>query len=234
VFKLYIRQLNATLVPALLLLVGLLSLPFQASAEIITGEVVAIADGDTLTLLTASKQQIKIRLAEIDTPESRQPYGQKAKQALADLTFRKQVVADIASVDRYGRSIARISVNGVDVNRALVESGAAWVYRAYNHDKSMLQVEAEARKAKRGLWALPESERVAPWDWRKGTKSQIAQPYAGRPVLVAATAGQFSCSPRKTCGQMSSCAEARYHLEQCGNGRLDRDNDGIPCESICP
>ncbi len=199
-----------------------------------TGEVISISDGDTLTLLTPTKQQIKVRLAEIDAPESRQPFGQKAKQALADLTFRKQVVADIHSTDRYGRSIARISVNGVDVNRALVESGAAWVYRAYNRDKSLLQAEAEARAAKRGLWALPESERVAPWDWRKVTKSQIAQPYAGKAVLVAATASQFSCSPRKTCGQMSSCAEARYHLEQCGNGRLDRDNDGIPCESICP
>ncbi|WP_312146033.1 MULTISPECIES: thermonuclease family protein [Stutzerimonas stutzeri subgroup] len=217
-----------------LLLLATLALVAPAWAEVITGEVVAIADGDTLTLLTPAKQQIKIRLAEIDTPESRQPYGQKAKQALADLTFRKRVTADIESVDRYGRSIARISVNGVDVNRALVKAGAAWVYRAYNRDKSLLQVEAEARKAKRGLWALPESERVAPWDWRKGTKSQVAQPYAGKPVLVAATSGQFSCSPRKTCGQMSSCTEARYHLEQCGNGRLDRDNDGIPCESICP
>lgn len=219
---------------AAFLLLATLALAAPAWAEVITGEVVAIADGDTLTLLTSAKQQIKIRLAEIDTPESRQPYGQKAKQALADLTFRKQVTADVESIDRYGRSIARISVNGVDVNRALVESGAALVYRTYNRDKSLLKVEAEARKAKRGLWALPESERVAPWDWRKGTKSQIAQPYAGKPVLVAATAGQFNCSPRKTCGQMSSCAEARYHLEQCGNGRLDQDNDGIPCESICP
>lgn len=219
---------------AALLLLATLALAAPAWAEVITGEVVAIADGDTLTLLTSAKQQIKIRLAEIDTPESRQPYGQKAKQALADLTFRKQVTADVESVDRYGRSIAWISVNGVDVNRALVEAGAAWVYRTYNRDKSLLQAEAEARAAKRGLWALPESESVAPWDWRKGTKSQIAQPYAGKPVLVAATAGEFSCSPRKTCGQMSSCAEARYHLEQCGNGRLDRDNDGIPCQSICP
>ena len=43
----------------------------------------------------------------------------------------------------------------------------------------------------------------------------------------------FSCGPRKTCGQMSSCAEARFHFIQCGNGRLDGDNDGIPCEVIC-
>lgn len=212
---------------------ALLAAP-SAFAELIRGEVVAISDGDTLTLLTAQKKQVKVRLAEIDTPEKAQPYGQKARQALADMTFRKQATVDVQTVDRYGRSVGLVSVGGTDVNRALVESGAAWVYRAYNKDKSLLQVEASARVARRGLWALPEAERVAPWEWRKGTKSQITQPYAGKPVLVAATSGQFSCSPRKTCGQMSSCAEARYHLEQCGNGRLDRDNDGIPCESICP
>lgn len=215
------------------LFILLLSSVTPALAETIAGQVIAIADGDTLTLLTADKRQVKIRLAEIDTPESHQPYGQKAKQALADLTFRKRAAADIESVDRYGRSIARITVDGVDVNRALVESGAAWVYRAYNKDQSLLHLEAEARRAKRGLWGLSEAERVAPWEWRKGTKSPIAQPYAGKPVLVAAKASQFSCTPRKNCGQMTSCAEARYHLEQCGNGRLDRDKDGIPCESIC-
>ncbi len=231
-FKLYTRWVTATLASVLFLVVTL-GLASPACAETITGQVVAISDGDTLTLLTESKQQVKIRLAEIDTPESRQPYGQKAKQALSDLTFRKLIVADIDSIDRYGRSIARISVNGLDVNRALVESGSAWVYRAYNRDKSLLQAEAQARIAKRGLWALPESERAAPWDWRKGTKRQLAEPYAGKPAVVAATTSQFNCSPRKTCGQMISCAEARYHLAQCGNGRLDRDNDGVPCEAIC-
>jgi len=89
---------------AAFLLLATLALAAPAWAEVITGEVVAIADGDTLTLLTSAKQQIKIRLTEIDTPESRQPYGQKAKQALADLTFRKQVTADVESIDRYGRS----------------------------------------------------------------------------------------------------------------------------------
>lgn len=213
---------------------ALLAAP-SAFAELIRGEVVAISDGDTLTLLTAQKKQVKVRLAEIDTPEKAQPYGQKARQALADMTFRKQATVDVQTVDRYGRSVGLVSVGGTDVNRALVESGAAWVYRAYNKDKSLLQVEASARAARRGLWALPEAERVAPWEWRRnGTKRATTQTKPGAAILaVKDSAGQFSCSPRKACTQMSSCSEARYHLEQCGNRRLDRDNDGIPCEKIC-
>ncbi len=203
-----------------------------AHAAEINGRVVGVSDGDTLTLLTAEKQQIKVRLSSIDTPEKAQPYGQKSRQALADLTFQKQAVLDVQDRDRYGRTVARVHVDGVDVNRKLVESGAAWVYRQYNRDQSLLQAEAEAKAAKRGLWALPEAERMPPWEWRRGGQLATSNP---RPVLVAdnSDASGFSCSVRKNCGQMSSCAEARYHLETCGNGRLDRDNDGVPCETLC-
>ncbi len=204
-----------------------------AVAGTLVGKVVAIADGDTLTLLTAERQQIKVRLAEIDTPERSQPYGKRARQALSDLAFGQQATVESNEKDRYGRVIGRVYVNGVDINRELVSSGAAWVYRQYNRDKSLLAVEADARVAKRGLWSLPEAERIAPWDWRKGTKAPAIKPYGGAPLVAAANDGQYSCSPRKTCGQMSSCAEARFQLEQCGNSRLDRDKDGIPCESLC-
>lgn len=216
----------------LLLACATLFIVTVVNATEIVGRVVGIGDGDTLTLLTADKQQVKVRLAEIDTPEKAQPYGQKARQALADLTFQKQVVLVVQDRDRYGRTVARVSVDGVDVNRKLVESGAAWVYRQYNRDPSLLQVEAEAKEAKRGLWALPEAERMPPWEWRRGGQLAGSKP---KPILLSANSDSsgFSCSPRKTCGQMSSCAEARYHLETCGNGRLDRDNDGIPCESLC-
>ncbi|WP_439239084.1 excalibur calcium-binding domain-containing protein [Lonepinella sp. BR2919] len=45
---------------------------------------------------------------------------------------------------------------------------------------------------------------------------------------------ESSCDDgKRTCKDMDSCADARYHLEQCGMGKLDRDNDGVPCESIC-
>ncbi|WP_312958819.1 thermonuclease family protein [Stutzerimonas nitrititolerans] len=204
-------------------------------AETLTGKVVAIADGDTLTLLTESKQQLKIRLAEIDTPERAQPYGTRARQALSDLAFGKRTTIESQEQDRYGRIVGRVFVDGVDVNKELVRRGAAWVYRQYNRDRSLLAVEDEARKAKRGLWALPEAERVAPWDWRKGIKTGVVSTYNAAPLLAdVSKSAKYSCSPRKTCGQMTSCEEARFHLKQCGNRRLDRDNDGIPCESICP
>jgi endonuclease YncB( thermonuclease family) len=96
----------------------------------LTGKVVGVADGDTLTLLVpdgASFKQVRIRLAEIDTPESRQPYGQRAKQALSDLAFNQQARVVVQDTDRFGRTNGRVFVGGVDVNAELVKQGAAWV-----------------------------------------------------------------------------------------------------------
>jgi len=136
-------------------------------AENLSGMVVKIADGDTLTLLVAGNRQVKIRLAEIDTPESHQPYGQKAKQALAGLVFSKTITADVQTTDRYGRSVARVYAGTLDVNAELVRSGTAWVYRKYAKDPSLYELEEQAREKKRGLWALPENQRIPPWEWRK-------------------------------------------------------------------
>ena len=87
----------------LLCLIALAVLARQPVGTVITGEVVKIVDGDTLHVLTEAKEQVKIRLAEIDTPERKQPYYQKAKQALADRVFRKTVAVEIIDWDRYGR-----------------------------------------------------------------------------------------------------------------------------------
>jgi len=75
-------SINRLLLPLLLLFT------LSAQAETLEGKVVKIADGDTLTLLTSSNEQVKIRLAGIDTPERKQPFGNKAKQALAKLAFQ--------------------------------------------------------------------------------------------------------------------------------------------------
>jgi endonuclease YncB( thermonuclease family) len=90
-----------------------------------TGKIIGITDGDTLTLLTAENVQIKVRLAEIDTPEKRQPYGQRARQSLSDLAFGKQARVKVQAVDRYGHSVSKIYVGNVDVNREMVRQGAA-------------------------------------------------------------------------------------------------------------
>ena len=154
-------------------LCALLLLPLLAFTEEHNGRVVGVTDGDTLTLLVEGKRQIKVRLAEIDAPESRQPYGKRAKQELSDLAFNKEARVRVQDIDRYGRTVGRVFVGNVDVNAEMVRSGAAWVYRKYVKDASLFKLEDEARREKRGLWSLPESERVPPWEWRKNKHSYL-------------------------------------------------------------
>jgi endonuclease YncB( thermonuclease family) len=148
-------------------LVLLLALTSPVLADELRGQVVGITDGDTLTLLTPERREVKIRLAEIDTPESRQPYGTRARQALSDLAFQRDVRVEVQDTDRYGRTVGRIYAGRVDVNAEMVRRGAAWVYRRYSRDPSLLVLEEEARQARRGVWALPESQRMPPWEWRR-------------------------------------------------------------------
>lgn len=143
-----------------------------ATVETIIGKVVGVHDGDTLTMLDDSKTQIKIRLAEIDAPESRQPYGSRAKQELSELAFGRSAAVQVQDIDRYGRTVGRITVDGVDVNAEMVRRGAAWVYRKYAKDQSLFTIEEQARDAKAGLWALPEADRMPPWEWRKMSKAR--------------------------------------------------------------
>ena len=175
----------------------LLSAPTMSSE--LQGRVVSIADGDTFTLLAADKKQIRIRLAEIDTPESGQPYGNRAKQALSKLVFDKDVRIEVQTIDRYGRTVGRPYVGEVDVCAELVENGFAWAYRQYLRDSMLLELEKEAQDSNRGLWSLPEYERVAPWDWRQGKR----------------TATTISDPPKAfTCGSKTYCAKWRRAMRR--------------------
>lgn len=203
-----------------ILLTILIVLSLPASAATVTGEVVSITDGDTIVLLV-NREQIKIRLAEIDTPERGQPWGTRAKQALSERVFRKTVSVHVSDTDRYGRSIGKIWLDDRDINRELVAGGHAWVYRQYMSDITLLTDESEAREAGLGLWSLPNP--VAPWEWRRGSRS--APVANGKP--------DEECGSKRYCREMTSCKEARFYLQKCGLNRLDGDGDGIPCESIC-
>lgn len=133
----------------------LLLVIFPVSAETIhQGKVVRIVDGDTLVLLVDEKQH-KIRLSDIDTPERKQPFGTRAKQALSELAFGKQARVVEVTIDRYGRIVGRIYVDGLDVNRELVAEGFAWVYRKYSNDAELLKLEALAKQKGLGLWVDP-------------------------------------------------------------------------------
>nr|WP_255575263.1 thermonuclease family protein [Caldovatus aquaticus] len=170
-------------------------------------------------------------MAGIDAPESGQTYGSRARQALSALAFGRQARVVVQDTDSYGRAVGRVYVGSHDVNAEMVRLGAAWVYRQDNRDPSLLRLETEARAAQRGLWALPEAARTPPWEWRAAVR--------GGPSLPAATlaapsragpAGGFPCGAKRYCRETTSCAEARFHLERCGQTRLDGDRDGVPCE----
>jgi len=136
--------------------------------EIFVALVIAISDGDTLTVLHG-EQQVKIRLAEIDAPERKQPFGTRSRQALADLCFKVKATVRPLQKDRYGRTVARVECKGQDAGVAQVAEGMAWVYRAYAPAGSMLYaVEMDAKLGKKGLWADPAP--VAPWEWRRNKR----------------------------------------------------------------
>ena len=95
-------------------LLALLAAPLLAAEY--AGRVVGVPDG-------TSFKQVRVRLGEIDTPESKQPYGNRAKQALSDLAFNQQARVVVQDTDRYGRTVGRVYVGGVDVNAELVKQG---------------------------------------------------------------------------------------------------------------
>jgi len=150
---------------ALCALVGLL-----CAAQLYAGEfrVIAVSDGDTITVLSADKQQIKIRLAGIDAPESSQAFGNRAKQALAEKVGGKTIEVVEQSKDRYGRTVADLYVEGRWINLELVAEGWAWHYRQYSRDQRLADAEATARQAGLGLWA--DKDPVPPWGFRRGDR----------------------------------------------------------------
>jgi endonuclease YncB( thermonuclease family) len=136
-----------------------------AGVRELSGKVVAVHDGDTLTVLVASVQH-KIRLNGIDAPELGQNYGRRARQFLSDLCFGTIVTVRVVNVDRYGREVGDVVVGGVLANAELVRAGLAWHYKQYSKDPALAALEKEARAARRGLWV--DRNPTAPWDYRHG------------------------------------------------------------------
>lgn len=155
-----------------LLLCAALAIAHPAFASEIKGRVVGVSDGDTLTLLTAQKESIRIRLVEIDAPEKDQPFGQESKKSLSDLVFGKDVSIVWDKTDKYKRTLGRVYVGDTDVNLQQVKNGAAWAYTQYLTDDRIKQAENEARNTKAGLWALQADQIMPPWEWRKKTKNK--------------------------------------------------------------
>lgn len=192
-------------------------------------QIVGVSDGDTLTCLMSGNRQVKVRLHQIDAPEKGQDFGNAARQKLSSLVFNKVVKLKTQGTDRYGRTIAEVFINGQNINKEMVKTGYAWAYREYVKDNQYIVLENEAKAAYKGLWSQPNP--IKPSDFRRGTRANSTKPIP-TPVKQAQN-GHFSCSGKRFCREMTSCAEAKFYLNKCGVKRLDGDNDGIPCESIC-
>ncbi len=151
-----------------------------AYADTLTGRVVGIADGDTITVLDAERQQHKIRLKGIDAPEKAQPFGQRSKEKLSRLVFNKEVRVDWTKRDRYGRIVGKVWVQPadcpacpmtLDAGHAQITVGLAWWYRKYANeqppqDRGQYEFSEQEARAKRvGLWGDPAP--VPPWEWRR-------------------------------------------------------------------
>lgn len=202
-----------------LLVAGLLW-PLTVHATEFSGRVVGISDGDTLTVQTDGGRWVRVRLAGIDAPEHDQPYGTAATRSLAALALNRTVRVRKVAEDDYGRVVGVVVAGGRDLDAEQVRRGMAWVYRQYARSRRLYALEAEAKRARRGLWA--DSNPIPPWDWRHGGKTSTPSPSAS-----------FQCGAKRTCGEMASCEEARFYLDRCGVKRLDRDKDGVPCEALC-
>ena len=124
-------------------------------AEDFTGKVVGITDGDTIRVMHNGAPE-RIRLWGIDCPESKQPFGTRAKQFTGDLAFGQTVIVRVRDVDRYKRTVAEIILpDGRNLNQELVRAGLAWWFERYARRELILRdLEQEARAARRGLGAV--------------------------------------------------------------------------------
>ena len=125
--------------------------------------VTGVADGDTL-YASIDGHSVRIRLAQIDAPEKAQAFGRRSEHSPRELVGKRQVELAWKSLDRYGRPVAQVSVDGLDVNAEQVRRGFAWVFRRYSHDAALIALKAHAKTAELGLWADPRT--IAPWEWR--------------------------------------------------------------------
>nr|WP_255368601.1 thermonuclease family protein [Polaromonas sp. OV174] len=135
--------------------------------------VVGVTDGDTIKARCGQPgayEQVKVRIAEIDAPEKRQPFGERSRQSLAGLCHEAQAVIKPTAKDRYGRTVARVSCNGQDVSLHQVRAGMAWWYVKYGKDMAVQDAERQARSSRAGLWV--DSEPIPPWEWRKSKKTE--------------------------------------------------------------
>ncbi|ULQ48407.1 thermonuclease family protein (plasmid) [Flagellatimonas centrodinii] len=147
------------------LVLGVCGIAGAAQADWQTCNVFGVSDGDTVKVRCGEQPEARVRLAEIDAPESKQAFGQVSKKALSDMVYRQRVQLYVVDVDRYGRWVAHIARNGQSVNFRMVDLGLAWCYDRYVRDRSCYDRQSAASSAGRGLWQGENP--IQPWEFRR-------------------------------------------------------------------
>jgi micrococcal nuclease len=152
----------------------ILSISHFSTFAQLSGKVIKIADGDTFTMLIHGNKQVKVRLQGIDCPEKSQDFGNVAKGFLSEAIYGKQVKLHKMGIDRYGRTLAIVTIGTININEELLKEGLAWYYTRYSNDPYWAKLEYTARLQKKGLWAMPNPS--SPWDYRKSkARKRLAQ-----------------------------------------------------------
>jgi endonuclease YncB( thermonuclease family) len=137
---------------------------------------------------------VKLRLSGIDAPEKSQPYGVEAQKSLAEMTMGKWIRVITRARDDYGRTVADVIADGVDVNHEQVRRGLAWEYSRFHNRRELLVMQRQAQQQKRGLWAGDNV--IEPALWRKQHANSLAIPRTPNPLS--------GCSGKRYCTQMTS------------------------------
>lgn len=218
--------------------IGLLGLAISGTVppetiEEFSGKVVALSDGDTITVLK-DRKQIKVRLEGIDAPEKNQAFGSKSKTALSDLVGGKTVTVHKTGEDRYGRTLARVIADQQDLSALMVSQGMAWHYKEYSDDEDLAKLEERARADKVGLWA--DENALPPWEFRKRRKINDSPPQA---FVASNEPSESSASqkpePAQTATHWLNTGSNTRHNSRCQyfhntkKGRSCGPNEGKAC-----
>ncbi|BAQ65561.1 thermonuclease family protein [Geminocystis sp. NIES-3709] len=212
---------------------------FSFASSALGFEVLSVGDGDTITV-KQDTQKIIIRLACIDAPESSQPGGTASTNRLKQLLPVGTVIqVNKVDSDKYGRTVAIVNKGNLNINLTLVQEGQAVVYKEFlskcPDGQKYLELEKKAKERKIGFWAVKDL--IMPWEWRSGIRPvrvvpipvEDLNPAPRNPNLPSCTnGGDCNCSDFKT------QAQAQRVLDTFPNDPhgLDRDNNGVACESL--
>lgn len=203
-----------------------------------------VIDGDTLSVSIDGKTET-IRLIGINTPETVDPrkpvecFGQEASNKAKELLTGKRVRLEADSTqgdkDKYNRLLRYVWLeSGLFFNKQMISEGYAYEYtysKPYKYQSEFKQAEAEAKQAKRGLWADDACAVVED----NATSPTVQQP---SPQTSQFNLSQYDCSVNKyNCSDFETHDEAQAVFEYCGGTvndvhKLDGDKDGQVCESL--